>query len=66
MTQDAKPNQNKWDLIIGVFLILLGSYRLYNFYANGAEYSTLRIALTYAIVGFGCYNIYKYIKAGQA
>ena len=66
MTQDAKPKQNKWDLIIGIFLILLGSYRLYNFYVNSAEYSTLRIVLTYAFVGLGCYNLYKYFKAGQA
>jgi len=66
MTIEGKPQQNKWDLIIGVFLILMGAYRLYNFYIKGLEYSTVRIVLTYGLVGFGCYNLYKYFKAGQA
>ena len=37
---EAKPQrpQNKWDLIIGLFLIGFGSYRLYQHYMLGAEY----------------------------
>ena len=64
--QQNKPAQNKWDLITGIGLILFGSYKLYNHYVNLTEMSTIRLALTFGFVGFGFYNLYKYVKAGQA
>lgn len=62
---EAKPQrpQNKWDLIIGLFLIGFGSYRLYQHYMLGVEYETYRIVLTFGFIGFGFYNLYKFFTA---
>ena len=60
-----KQPQRKMDLFIGLFLIGLGSFRLYNIYFNGLEASTLRTVLTFAFVGFGFYNLYKYFVLSQ-
>ncbi|PSG86358.1 hypothetical protein [Aurantibacter aestuarii] len=61
-TKPQRP-QNKWDLIIGLFLIGFGSYRLYQHYMLGAEYETYRIVLTFGFIGFGFYNLYKFFTA---
>ena len=60
-----KQPQRKMDLFIGLFLVVLGSYRLYNIYFNGTEFPTYKIVLTYGFVGFGFYNLYKYFILSQ-
>lgn len=63
MEQETKRPQNKWDLIIGIFLIGFGSFRLYQHYILDKPYETFRIVLTFAFIGFGVFNLYKYFTA---
>jgi uncharacterized membrane protein HdeD (DUF308 family) len=60
--QSQKPEQkkNNWDLISGILLTLFGSYRLYSHYFTDIQFSNLRLGLTFVIVGFGIYNLYKF------
>lgn len=64
-TKTTRP-QNKWDLIIGLFLILFGFYRLYQHYMLNNEFETYRIVLTFGFIGFGFYNLYKYFTAPKS
>ncbi len=66
METPVKKPQNKWDLIFGIGFILFGAYRLYNRFVNDVDVSTGRIVLAVGFVGLGIFNIYKYIKAGDA
>ena len=65
LPETQKKPKRKLDLYIGVVIILLGTYRFYNMYFKGVEYSTLRIVLTYVMVAIGFYNLYKYFVLSQ-
>jgi len=49
-----QPSRKSWDLMIGITLVLLGSFRLYNRLQLESEIS-FRSLFTLSFIIFGCY-----------
>ncbi|WP_103865188.1 MULTISPECIES: hypothetical protein [Aquimarina] len=61
MENDNKPSRKKWDLMIGIALILLGSFRIYNRLQEQTEWD-FRSMLTLLFIGYGGFLIYRYFQ----
>ncbi|GGX25585.1 hypothetical protein [Aquimarina muelleri] len=61
MEEENKSPRRKWDLIIGIALILFGGIRLYDRLQAEAEWS-FRSMITILFIGYGGYLIYRYFQ----
>lgn len=59
-----EPKQkNIWSLIAGIVFIALGSYRLYDhFIVNELNDFALRQIVAVALIGYGMFRCYGYLK----
>lgn len=58
----TKSSQRKWlNLIFGIFLLIAGSIRIYN-YLNGAEYPAFRLILSGVFIVAGIIGIYQFFN----
>ncbi|GAA3520358.1 hypothetical protein GCM10022393_38240 [Aquimarina addita] len=61
--EDNKPaSRKKWDLMIGIALIIFGSFRLYNRFQLGEDWG-FRSILTIVFIGYGGFLIYRYFTS---
>jgi len=65
MEKKPKPKKRTLDLVLGLFFIASGGYKLYNAYFNNVQYETYRLVLTYVILILGIYNLYKYFVLSE-
>jgi len=56
-----QPSRKSWDLMIGITLVLLGSFRLYNRLQVESEIS-FRSLFTLSFIIFGCYLMFRYFQ----
>lgn len=62
--QQEKAPRKKWDLLIGIALVLFGGYRLYEKLQTETEWD-FRSILTIIFIIYGGYLIYKYLKQNE-
>ncbi|MBQ4821985.1 hypothetical protein [Aquimarina sp. MMG016] len=61
MEEENKAPRKTWDLMIGITLVLLGSFRLYNRFQAESEW-TFRSLFTIVFIIFGGYLIFRYLQ----
>ncbi|KAA1243412.1 hypothetical protein [Aquimarina sp. RZ0] len=59
MEEDEKTPRKTWDLMIGLALVLFGSFRLYNYMREDQDFN-FRILFTGIFIIYGFFLIYKY------
>ena len=55
------PKRKTWDLLIGIALVLFGSFRLYSRLQTEEDWS-FRAIFTLAFILYGAYLIFRYFK----
>lgn len=59
---DNRTTKRKYDLIVGVFGILFGTFRLYqHLQAEPIEWN-YRILLAISFIGYGIFMLYRYFR----
>ncbi len=64
MENENKTPRKKWDLMIGIALVLFGGLRLYNRLQTEEEWG-FRSMLTLLFIGYGGYLIYRYFQSAS-
>ncbi|MEW7290768.1 hypothetical protein [Aquimarina sp. 2304DJ70-9] len=64
MDDKNKPSRRKWDLMIGIALVLFGGLRLYNRLQTEAEWD-FRSIFTILFIVYGAYLIYRHFQGSQ-
>jgi len=62
MEEENKTPRKNWDFMIGIALVLFGSFRLYNRLQTEAVWS-FRALITISFIGYGGFLIYKHFKS---
>ncbi len=62
MENNTNPNKKSWNLMIGIALVVFGSFRLYNRLLDENDLSILRIVLTIGFIIYGIYMIYMHFN----
>ena len=58
--KNTNPRKN-WDFMIGIALVLFGSFRLYQNYQSNQEWN-YKILFIASFIGYGAYLIFKHFK----
>lgn len=64
MKDNQPTSRKKWDLMIGIALVIFGSFRLYNRFQSEVDWG-FRSILTIAFIGYGGFLIYKYFTSSD-
>ncbi len=61
MKDKNESSRRKWDLMIGITLIVFGGLRLFNHFRTNADWE-LRSYLTILFIGYGIFLVYRYFQ----
>ncbi|AUC81865.1 hypothetical protein [Lacinutrix sp. Bg11-31] len=57
------PQKSTWSLISGLLFLGLGSYIVYRYFFEEETISVLRLVLSIAMICYGAFRLYNYLKA---
>ena len=63
MSSTSKNQDSTFSLILGIFFIFFGIYRVYKYFIN--EVSTFRAILGLGFIVYGIFILSRYIKSKQ-
>ncbi|WP_299441786.1 hypothetical protein [uncultured Aquimarina sp.] len=61
MEEENKNPRKNWDFMIGIALVLFGSFRLYQRLQTESEWN-YRVVLTVGLILYGGFLIYRHLK----
>ncbi len=61
MEEENKNPRRKWDFMIGIALVLFGSFRLYQRIQSESDWD-YRVILTILFIAYGAFLIYRHFQ----
>lgn len=61
--ENQTPRKSIFSLISGLLFLGLGCYIVYRYFFEDELISTLRLVLSFAMIGYGAFRLYNYFSA---